>query len=95
LEQAAHGGSAVTIPGGVSGKGRCSFEGHGLVGNTGGSWTGGLDNLRDLFQPYCFYDSVRCPTGRLGTSPTLVLHWPGTLHQCWIALIRPFNQAKG
>lgn len=49
LEQTALGGSAVTIPAGFR-KGRCSSEGHGLVSNIAGSWTGGLDNLRHLFQ---------------------------------------------
>jgi len=26
-------------------------EGHGLVGNSGGRWTVGLDDLTELFQP--------------------------------------------
>ena len=31
--------------------GRCRTQGHVLVGNTGGRWTVGLDDLSDLFQP--------------------------------------------
>ena len=30
---------------------RCGTKGHGLVGNTGGRWMVGLDDLRGLFQP--------------------------------------------
>lgn len=29
---------------------RCCTEGHGLVGNIGGRWVVGLDDLRGLFQ---------------------------------------------
>ena len=39
-------GGGVTNPGGVLGKGRCSAEGHGLVGNVGRRWMAGLDDLR-------------------------------------------------
>jgi len=30
----------------------CCTEGHGLVGNNGDRWMVGLDDLRDLFQPW-------------------------------------------
>ena len=35
---------------------RCT-EGYGLVGNIGGRWTVGLDDLEDLFNPSWFCDS--------------------------------------
>ena len=35
---------------------RCGTKEHGLVDNVGGSWTVGLDDLRDLFQPKWFFD---------------------------------------
>ena len=38
---------------------RCGTEGHGLVGNIGHGWTVGLVDLRGLFQPWRFYDSVK------------------------------------
>jgi len=31
---------------------------NGLVGNTGGRWTVGLDDLGGLFQPWSFHDST-------------------------------------
>jgi len=37
---------------------RCCTEGHGLVGNIGDRGTVGLDDLRGLFQPWWFYDSM-------------------------------------
>ena len=36
---------------------RCCTEGCGLVGNIGGRWTVGVDDLGGLFQPWWFYDS--------------------------------------
>ena len=49
---AARGGVGVTVPGGVQETFRCCTEGCGLVGNIGGRWTVGLDDLRGLFQPW-------------------------------------------
>jgi len=37
---------------------RCCTEGHGLVGIIGDRWMVGLDDLRGLFQPWWFYDSM-------------------------------------
>ena len=52
LEWAARGGGEVTIPGGVQETFRYCTEGHGLVGNSAGRWTVGLDDLGGLFQPW-------------------------------------------
>jgi len=52
LEQTAQGGGGVIITGGVQETFRCCTEGHGLVGNSGGTWVVGLDDLRGLFQPW-------------------------------------------
>ena len=52
LESAAQGGGGVTDPGGAQEMFRCCTEGHGLVGNIGGRWTVGLDDLGGLFQPW-------------------------------------------
>ena len=35
----------------------CTEE-HGLAGDIGDRWTVGLDDLRGLFQPWWFYDSM-------------------------------------
>ena len=43
----------VAIPEGVQGLWKCDTEGHGQWAWWG---MGGLDDLRDLFQPSCFYD---------------------------------------
>ena len=51
LEWAGQGGDGVTVPVGVQETWRCGSEGHGLVGNVGGRWTVGLDDLRGLFKP--------------------------------------------
>lgn len=48
---AAQGGDGVTDPGGVTEMLRCCTEKHGLVGNTGGRWIVGMDDLEGLFQP--------------------------------------------
>ena len=45
----AQGGRGPT--GGVQELRRCGTEGQGLVGNSGGRWTVGLGDLRDIFQP--------------------------------------------
>jgi len=37
---------------------RCGTERHGLVGNISDRWMVGLDDLRSLFQPWWFYDSM-------------------------------------
>lgn len=42
---------------------RCCSKGHGLVGNTGGEWTVGLDGLVGLFQPV-INDSMILEAGR-------------------------------
>ena len=52
LEQAAHRGGGITLPGGVQETCRCCTEGRGLVGTIGDRWTVGLDDLGDLFQPW-------------------------------------------
>ena len=52
LEWAAQGGGGVINPGGVQGTFRCCTNGGGLVGNIGGRWTVGLDDLGGLFQPW-------------------------------------------
>ena len=46
------GGDGVTVPGGVKETCRCFSKGHGLVGNIGGRWLVGLDDLSG------FYDSM-------------------------------------
>ncbi len=51
MEWSAQGDGGVTVPGGVQGTCRCVTKEHGLVGNMGGRWTVGLDDLRGLFQP--------------------------------------------
>ena len=45
------GSGGVTVPGGVPEPWRCGTEGQWLEGNTGGSWTVGLEGHRGLFQP--------------------------------------------
>jgi len=52
LEWAAQGGGGVTVPGGVEQTFTCCTERHGIVGNTGGRWMIGLDDLGVLFQPW-------------------------------------------
>jgi len=46
------GGDGVTVPVGVKETCRCFSKGHGLVGNIGGRWLVGLDDLSG------FYDSM-------------------------------------
>ena len=46
------GGGEVTVPGGVQGTFSCCTMAHGLVGNIGGRWMVGLDDLGGLFQPW-------------------------------------------
>ena len=46
------GGGGDTDPGGVQEVCRCCTEGHGLVGNIGGRWMIGMDDLGGLFQPW-------------------------------------------
>jgi len=41
----------VESSGGVQEMCRCGTEGRGLVGNIGGRWMVGYDDLRSLFQP--------------------------------------------
>ena len=55
----------VTVPGGVQETCRCDNQEHGLVG---GKWTVGLDDLRDLFQPWWFYDYMMWAAKRLAAS---------------------------
>ena len=45
LEQVAQESGVVTLSGDVQGKGRCSTQEQGLVGNAGGRWMSGLDIL--------------------------------------------------
>ena len=52
LEWAAQGGGGITNPVGIQEMFRRCTEGHGLVGNTGGSWMVGLDDLGGLFQSW-------------------------------------------
>jgi len=52
LEQAAQGAGGVTNLGGIPETCRCCTKRHGLVGNIGGRWTVGLDDLGGLFQPW-------------------------------------------
>ena len=49
LEQFAPGGGEITVPGGVQEMFRCCTEEHGLVGNTGVTWTDRLDDFRGIF----------------------------------------------
>jgi len=56
-------GGGVTIPGGAE-MSRCCTEGHDLVGNIGDRWTVGLDDLKLLFQPWWFYNSILKVTHR-------------------------------
>ena len=58
LKWASQGGGGVIIPAGVQEMFRCCTEGCGLVGNIGVGWLVGLGDLRGLFQPWSFYDSV-------------------------------------
>ena len=58
LEWAAQGGGGITNPVGIQEMFRRCTEGHGLVGNTGGSWMVGLDDLRGVFQPWGFCDPL-------------------------------------
>ena len=44
--------------GGVQEMFRCCTEGHNLVGIIADKWMVGLDDLRGLFQPWRFYDSM-------------------------------------
>ena len=50
--------STITFSGFIQKTIRCCTEGHGLVGNTGDRWTVGWDDIRGLFQPWWFYDSI-------------------------------------
>jgi len=50
LDQAAQEGGGVSIPGGVQEMSGCG-TGMWLVGDIGGRWTLGLDDLRGLYQP--------------------------------------------
>jgi len=52
LERVALRGCGVTITGGVQEIFGCCTEGHGLVGNIGGRWMVGLDDLGSLFQSW-------------------------------------------
>jgi len=52
LEWAAQGGGGIAVPKGVQETFRCCTEGHSLMGNIGGTWTVGLDDLEGLFQPW-------------------------------------------
>ena len=52
LAWAAQADGGVTVPGGVQEMFRCCSEGRGLVGYIGDRWMAGLDDLRDLFQPW-------------------------------------------
>ena len=61
LEWAAQGGGRVHVHGCVQETFRCCTEGHGLVGNIDDRWMVGLDDIRGLFQPWLFYDSMACP----------------------------------
>ena len=45
-------GGGVTNSAGVQAMLRCCTEGHGLVGNIGGRWMIGMDDLGGLFQPW-------------------------------------------
>ena len=47
----AQGGGGVTVSGGVQEMWRCGTWRRGLVGNIGGRWMVGLDDLGGLFQP--------------------------------------------
>jgi len=58
LEWAAQGRGGVTDPAGVQEMFRCCTEGYGSVGNIGGRWMVGLEDLGGLFQPWFFHDSV-------------------------------------
>jgi len=51
LAQAAQGGSGVTVFRDVQEIFRCGTKVHSVVGNTGGRWVVGLDNLSGVFQP--------------------------------------------
>jgi len=59
LTQAAQIGGGVTVSGDVQEIWRCGTEGCGLVGNIGGGWTVGLDELRVVFSTLMilWYDS--------------------------------------
>jgi len=58
VAQAAHGGGGVTVPGGVQEPCGCGTEGHSLEGNIDGRWMVALDDLRHVFQPWRFYNSI-------------------------------------
>jgi len=49
LAHAAQEGGGITIPGGVQEPWRYGTEGHGFVGNIGGRWMVGLDNVFPAF----------------------------------------------
>ena len=55
----------VTDPGRVQEVCRRSSKEHGLVGNIGGRWMVGPDDLRGLFQPWWFHDSMTTQTGQV------------------------------
>ena len=64
VAQAAQGGGAVTIPGGVQELWRCGTEGRGQRAWRG--WAGvGLDGLSSLFQPSMIAVVPHCQFGRL------------------------------
>ena len=52
LDWAAQGGGGVTVSGGVQETFRCCTKEHSLVGDIGDRWMVGLDDLRELFQPW-------------------------------------------
>ena len=58
LEQTGKGVDAATKPGGGKEVFICCTEGHDLVGNIGDKWMVALDDLRGLFQPQRFCDSM-------------------------------------
>ena len=58
MEWAAQGRGGVTDPAGVQEMFRCCTEGYGSVGNIGGRWMVGLEDLGGLFQPWQSYDSM-------------------------------------
>ena len=58
MVQAAHGGGGVTIHGGVQETCRFGTEGRRLVGNVGGMWMVGLDDVWGLLQSQLFYHSM-------------------------------------
>lgn len=58
LAQAAQGGGGITVPGRVEEMFRCCTEGPALVGNIGGRWMAGLDDL-EVFPNLNNFVSIR------------------------------------